>query len=171
MKAVAAAGAGLSADRARQLADIGFLPGEVVQVLARAWPGGEPLVVGVGQSRFALRRVEAACVEVLAGTPEMVPTPSSSGRGQKIWRCPACQVAVWSNYADAGDAIHFVRVGTLDDPAALPPDIHIFTMSRQPWVVLPEGARSVPEFYDARTEWTAETLSRFKAARSQARKG
>jgi hypothetical protein len=118
---------------------------------------------------FALNAViEAGCVEAVAGTPDMVSTPSASGRGQKIWRCPTCRVAVWSNYAQAGDAIRFVRVGTLDNPDALPPDIHIFTSSRQPWVVLPDGARSVPEFYDVRTEWSAESLARFKAARSQA---
>jgi ferrous iron transport protein A len=56
--------AGLPAERVRQLADIGFVPGEPVTVLARAWPGGDPMVVRVGQSRFALRRAEAACVRV-----------------------------------------------------------------------------------------------------------
>lgn len=65
VQAVTALGAGVSAERARQLADIGFLPGEVVSVLARAWPGGEPLVVSVGHSRFALRRSEAACIQVV----------------------------------------------------------------------------------------------------------
>lgn len=54
--------AGQPADRAQQLADIGFMPGEWVMVLGQAWPGGDPLVVRVGQSRFALRRAEAACV-------------------------------------------------------------------------------------------------------------
>ena len=59
-----AAAAGQPADRAGQLADIGFTAGETVTVLARAWPGGDPLVVRVGASRFALRRAEAACVQV-----------------------------------------------------------------------------------------------------------
>ncbi len=56
--------AGMPAERARQLADIGFVPGERVTVLTRAWPGGDPMVVLVGHSRFALRGVEAACVQV-----------------------------------------------------------------------------------------------------------
>jgi len=117
---------------------------------------------------FALNAlVEADRVQVLAGAPEVVPTPSTSGRGQKIARCPACRVAVWSNYAGAGDRVHFVRVGTLDDPDAAPPDIHIYTASKQPWVVIPDGARAVPEYYDARETWPNESLARFEAARTR----
>ncbi len=115
---------------------------------------------------FALNAmIEADRVELLAGQPEMVATPSASGKGQKIWRCPTCRIAVWSNYSGAGDAVRFVRVGTLDDPDAMPPDIHIFTMSRQPWVVLPEGTPAVPEFYDIKATWPAESLERRKAMR------
>src|SRR5262249_52394334 len=85
---------------------------------------------------FALNAmIEADRVELLAGEPELVNTPSLSGKGQKIWRCAACKVAVWSNYAGGGDRVRFVRVGTLDEPDRLPPDIHIFTSTRQPWVV------------------------------------
>ncbi|MGQ0676151.1 MAG: GFA family protein [Rhodospirillales bacterium] len=115
---------------------------------------------------FALNAmIEADRVELLQGAPEAVPTPSHSGKGQKIWRCPRCRVALWSNYAGAGDKFHFVRVGTLDEPGRLPPDIHIYTSSKQPWVVLPPGARAVPEYYDARQVWPAESLARFRAAR------
>lgn len=115
---------------------------------------------------FALNAmIEADRVELLAGEPEMVLTPSESGKGQKIWRCPNCRVAVWSNYPGSGDAVRFVRVGTLDEPDAMPPDIHIFTMSKQPWVVLPEGATAVPEFYDVKKTWPAESLERGRALR------
>ena len=118
-------------------------------------------------SAFVLNAmIEADRVELLAGAPEMVMTPSQSGKGQKIWRCPACRVALWSNYSGAGDKVRFVRVGTLDDPDALPPDIHIYTMSKQPWVVLPQGARAVPEFYDIRTAWPKESLERRAAMRA-----
>ena len=68
-------------------------------------------------------------------------TPSVSGTGQKIARCPTCRVAVWSNYGGGGDLARYVRVGTLDEPDRLPPDIHIFTMSKQPWVVLAPACR------------------------------
>jgi hypothetical protein len=117
---------------------------------------------------FALNAmIEADRVELLAGEPEMVLTPSLSGKGQKIWRCPTCRIAVWSNYAGAGEAVRFVRVGTLDAPDAVPPDIHIFTQSKQPWVVLPEGAPAVPEFYDIRKTWPKESLERRAALRAR----
>lgn len=110
---------------------------------------------------FALNAmIEADRVELLAGEPELVHTPSSSGKGQRIARCPSCRIAVWSNYAGAGDKVRFVRVGTLDDPDRLPPDIHIFTSSKQPWVVLPEGTPSVAGYYDSQKHWPADSLER-----------
>jgi hypothetical protein len=113
---------------------------------------------------FALNAmIESSRLELLAGKPEMVDTPSNSGKGQKIARCPKCCIAVWSHYAGAGDLVSFVRVGTLDDPDRFPPDIHIFTASKQPWVVLPPNARAVPEYYDRRKEWPAESLARREA--------
>ncbi len=110
---------------------------------------------------FALNAmIEADRVHLLAGTVEVIDTPSASGKGQKIARCPKCRVAVWSNYAGGGDAVRFVRVGTLDEPDRLPPDIHIFTASKQPWVVLPESARAVPEYYNSAEVWSDESLAR-----------
>ncbi|MGH6952705.1 MAG: GFA family protein, partial [Alphaproteobacteria bacterium] len=103
--------------------------------------------------------IEAGRVVLSAGAPDVVWTPSSSGKGQKIARCPTCRIALWSNYAGAGDAIRFVRVGTLDDPDKLPPDIHIFTMSKQPWVILPPGTPAVAEFYDRDAYWSEESLA------------
>jgi len=113
---------------------------------------------------FALNAmIEAGRVVLLQGTPEVVHTPSLSGKGQKITRCPVCRVALWSNYAGAGDAVRFIRVGTLDEPDRLPPDIHIFTASKQPWVVLPQGMPAVEEYYDRNDYWPAESLARRRA--------
>jgi hypothetical protein len=110
---------------------------------------------------FALNAmIEAERVVHLQSEPQLIDTPSQSGRGQKIARCPDCRVALWSNYAGAGPILRFVRVGTLDDPDVLPPDIHIFTASKQPWVVLPQGAAAVPEFYEIERQWSAESLTR-----------
>jgi hypothetical protein len=115
---------------------------------------------------FALNAmIEADRVVPLSGSPELVNTPSNSGRGQKIWRCPRCRIAVWSNYSGAGDAVRFVRVGSLDDPDRLPPDIHIFTASKQPWVVLPPGTPAVVEYYDREKYWPPESLARLRALR------
>jgi hypothetical protein len=113
---------------------------------------------------FALNAlIEADRVELLAGTPEVVNTPSNSGKGQKISRCPQCHVAVWSNYGGGGDKVRFIRVGTLAEPDRLPPDIHIYTMSKQPWVVLPPGAVAVNEYYDSSQHWPPESLARRRA--------
>lgn len=117
---------------------------------------------------FALNAmIEADRVELLAGAPELVMTPSQSGRGQKIWRCPVCRVAVWSNYSGTGDKVRFVRVGTLDEPDLLPPDIHIFTSSKQPWVALPPGAAATLEYYDYRERWPADSIRRRQALSAQ----
>ena len=77
-----------------------------------------------------------------------------------IARCPRCRIAVWSNYGGGGDAVRFVRVGTLDEPDRLPPDIHIFTHSKQPWVTLPADKPAVPEYYKSSEIWPAESLGR-----------
>lgn len=106
--------------------------------------------------------IEADRVTLLGGAPEIVDTPSASGRGQKITRCPVCRIALWSNYPDAGPFVHFIRVGTLDEPDNFPPDIHIFTASKQPWVILPPGTPVVPEYYDRRQYWPAESLARWE---------
>src|ERR1700752_999667 len=110
---------------------------------------------------FALNAViEADRVMLLAGSPEIVMTPSQSGKGQKIVRCTGCRVALWSTYAGAGDALRFVRVGTLDDPDRLEPDIHIYTESKQPLVVIPPGARAVPQYYRRSEGWSAQSRAR-----------
>jgi hypothetical protein len=107
--------------------------------------------------------IEMDRITVLGVVPEMVNTPSASGRGQVIARCPVCRIAVWSHYAGAGPVIAFVRVGTLDDPDMCPPDIHIFTGSKQPWVVLPPGVPAFPEYYDRDQVWPASSLERRRA--------
>jgi hypothetical protein len=117
---------------------------------------------------FALNAmIEADRVELLSGEVERVDTPSASGKGQKIWRCPTCHVAIWSNYAGAGDGIRFLRVGTLDEPDRLPPDIHIFTMSKQPWVILPDGVPVVREYYKPKELWPKASQERFAAVKAK----
>lgn len=131
---------------------------------------GRPLIVHCCHCRWCQRAsgasfalnamIEADRVALLAGEPVPVMNPSASGKGQKIWRCPSCAIAVWSNYAGGGDAVRFVRIGSLDEPDRLPPDIHIFTESKQPWVQLPPETRAVPQYYDVREVWSPESLAR-----------
>jgi len=115
---------------------------------------------------FALNAmIEADRVSSLGSAPELIDTPSQSGRGQAIARCPTCKVAVWSHYAGSGPLTKFVRVGTLDDPDLLPPDVHIFVASKQPWVVLPQNTPAFAEYYDRRAVWSKATLERFEHLR------
>ena len=116
-------------------------------------------------SAFVINAViETSEVDLLGEPPEIVPTPSASGKGQPIARCPTCHVAVWSHYPNAGDLAAFVRVGTLDDKAALAPDVHIFTSSKVPWLDLTDGKPAFGEFYpDPREVWTREASKRWKA--------
>ncbi len=115
---------------------------------------------------FALNAIiESDRVLDLGGDPVMIETPSESGLGQQVARCPRCYVTVWSHYAGAGPVFKFIRVGTLDDPDRFPPDIHIFTASKQPWISLPAGVPAVPEYYDRTKYWPRESLERREALR------
>jgi len=114
-------------------------------------------------SSYALNAlIESDRVRLLAGEVEEIDTPTESGKGQLVARCRGCKVALWSHYAYAGigDRVRFVRVGTLDAPWSLPPDIHIYTASKQPWVVLAPDVPAVPEYYKASEHWPAESLER-----------
>lgn len=110
---------------------------------------------------FALNAlIEAELLVSLKAEPEMIDTPSQSGRGQKIARCPTCRLALWSHYSGLGPIIRFIRVGTLDTPDVLQPDVHIYAASKQPWVVLPEGARAVAAYYEIERYWSPDSLAR-----------
>lgn len=117
---------------------------------------------------FALNAmIESDRVRDLGGEPIIVETPSESGQGQRIARCPKCHVTVWSHYAGAGPAIKFIRVGTLDDPDQFPPDIHIYTASKQPWISLPPGVPAVTGYYDRNQHWPKESLERLETLREE----
>ena len=68
---------------------------------------------------------------------------------------------MWSNYGGAGPLLRFVKVGTLDRPDRLPPEIHIFTASKQSWVVLPATTPAVAEYYRRDAYWPPQSLQRF----------
>ena len=112
-------------------------------------------------SAFVLNAmIEGDNVQVLAGDPEPVMTPSASGRGQEVWRCPTCQVALWSHYSTRGRRVAFVRVGTLDEPGACPPDVHIFVRSKLPWLKLDDAIPAFPIYYDPEEVWPTARLAR-----------
>jgi hypothetical protein len=118
-------------------------------------------------SAFVLNAIiETDRIELLAGAPRPCRVPTDSGRPHHIYRCPQCATAVWSDYGGR-PWLRFVRVGALDDAAAIPPDVHIFTRSKLPWVRLPENARAFDVFYELDKEWPPESLARRKAASSR----
>ena len=114
-------------------------------------------------SAFVLNAlIETDRITLLAGAPEPVAVPTESGRPHEIYRCGTCRTAVWSDYGGRR-ALRFVRVGTLDDPAALPPDVHIYTRSKLPWIKLPEAVPAFEVYYDAQTLWPTASLERRRA--------
>jgi len=114
-------------------------------------------------SAFVLNAlIETGRIALLAGDPSPFAMPTDSGRPHDIYRCSACGTALWSDYGGR-PALRFVRVGTLDDAAALPPDVHIYTRSKLPWVVLPDGVPAFDEYYSTRALWPAASLERRRA--------
>lgn len=117
-------------------------------------------------SAFAINALyEADRVELMSGDLETISVPTPSGAGQDITRCADCKVALWSNYEMGGlrEHIRFIRVGTLDNPDQLPPNVHIFTRSKQPWIILPTKDQRVDVFYDFRETWSAASIERLVA--------
>jgi hypothetical protein len=113
-------------------------------------------------SAFAINLViETNRVEVLKGAPKPVEVPRDDGTAQRVFRCPACQVAVFSQYG--WPELLYVRGGTLDEPSAATPEVHIFTRSKVPWLQLPDGIPSFDVYYDSRTIWPASSLDRLGA--------
>lgn len=107
--------------------------------------------------------VETKFVNLLsAASPEIVPTPSDSGEGQLIHRCPTCKHAIWSNYGHSGDVIRFIKAGTLDDPGRVPPDVQIYVRSKFPWVKLADDVPSFEEYYDRKQVWPKSSLDRLE---------
>jgi hypothetical protein len=97
----------------------------------------------------------------VSGDAQPVDVPRDDGSKQRIYRCPQCEVAVFSQYGSP--AVKFVRAGTLDDPRAVSPDVHIYTRSKLPWVVLPEGVPAFEAYYDSKKLWPADSLARLHA--------
>jgi len=105
--------------------------------------------------------IEADRVELLAGNPQPVDVPRDDGSVQRVFRCPNCQIAVFSQYTRPD--VRFVRAGTLDEPRAVEPDVHIFTRSKVDWVTLPSSTPAFEVYYDQHALWPAESLERLAA--------
>ena len=117
--------------------------------------------------------IETDRLKLLNGDPAWTTVPSESGVGQRIARCPSCKVTVWSVYnfsedvSSAKDRIRIINIGTLDNPDAFPPDVHIWTSTKQPWIILSD---KTPAYLDAsyvdEEVWPKESLERRLRARA-----
>jgi len=111
-------------------------------------------------SAFVLNAlIESERVELSSGQLQRFEMPTDSGKPHGIFRCVSCGTAVWSEYGGLS-VLRFIRVGTLDDPTALSPDVHIYTRSKLPWVRLPEGVPSFEAYYDSKVVWPEASLER-----------
>ena len=114
-------------------------------------------------SAFAINvLIEAGRVEIVAGDPRSVDVPRDDGSTQRIFRCPSCQVAVYSEYTRP--QVWFVRAGTLDDPSQVSPDVHIYTRSKRDWIALPESVPAFEVYYDTKALWPPARYDRLRAA-------
>lgn len=114
-------------------------------------------------SAFVLNAmIETSKIRTLRGKPQAVPVKRAYGP-HDIYRCAKCQVAVWSDYGRRPN-LRFVRVGTLDQPSALKPDIHIYTRAKAPWLKLPKGVPAFKDYYDYKKVWPKPSIKRLKAA-------
>jgi len=135
---------------------------------------GDPLIVHCCHCTYCQRETGTAFATnfliesdrvTFSGDSETILNPSASGQGQRIIRCLACHVAVSSHYPGAGDSFHFIRAGTLDQRADVSPDVHIYTSTKMPWVVIPDGVPAFPEFYDPASVWTERMRERWRVAK------
>jgi hypothetical protein len=110
--------------------------------------------------------IETSRIQLLKGQPVAVSMLTESGRPHDIYRCPSCQIAVWSDYGRR-PALRFVRASTLDEPHRVVPDAHIYVRSKVPWLTLPANARQFSEYCDMDKEWSAESLARRQAILGQ----
>jgi hypothetical protein len=105
--------------------------------------------------------IETDQLELPAGEPQAVDVPRDDGSTQTIFRCPGCQVAVFSHYGHPG--VSFVRAGTLDEPSGVAPDVHIYVKSKLPWVTIPESVPAFDVYYDSKALWPPASRERLAA--------
>ena len=122
-------------------------------------------------SAFVLNAlIETDRVESGSSQLQRFEMPTDSGRPHGIYRCTSCGTALWSEYGGLS-VLRFIRVGTLDVPAALKPSVHIFTRSKVPWVQLPADVPAFEGYYDSKQLWPEASLERRRVMFEKAKGG
>jgi hypothetical protein len=110
--------------------------------------------------------IERQFVESGSAEPRSFRLAGGSGKPHDVFFCGTCGTYVWSRYHGAPGDFLFVRAGTLDNPEAVRPDVHIFTRSKLPWVNLPQGTPAFREFYKLDELWPPQSMERFRRSRT-----
>ena len=137
---------------------------------ARYAVSGKPLIVHachckdcqrLGGSAFAVNAwFRSTDVALTSGKLRTIVVKGGSGKDHVISACDDCGTQLWGQYTAAPAGSLFLRTGTLDEGHELQPDAHIYTRSKRPWVVIPEGIPQFTEFYNPKNVWPAESLAR-----------
>jgi hypothetical protein len=108
--------------------------------------------------------IERKFAETIGPEPVGCALPAGpSGKAHEVFACPRCNTHLWSKYHSAPGDTLFVRAGTLDEPAAIAPDVHIYTRSKLPWIELPADARVFDAYYRRSEIWSPASLERWQA--------
>jgi len=128
----------------------------------------EPLFVHCCHCRWCQREtgaafainalIESSRVEVLSGQPEPVVTPSNSGRGQTIVRCPQRRIALWTTRV-AGRHSASCASGRWTTPMYCRPTstLHVVEAAVGD---LPPDVPAAAEYYDRNAHWPPHSLER-----------
>lgn len=114
--------------------------------------------------------IERSRIRMLGDEPvQQGESADENGNNSSGWGCATCGSSVWTIYHAAPPGAVFLRAGLLDDPSAFPPDVHIFTRSKQPWVSIPDDVPSFETYYDFRNTWSEESMQRYRALKESRR--
>lgn|SRR5512146_22724 len=107
--------------------------------------------------------IETDRLECLSGDLSEHEFTTGSGGTQIVIRCAKCGTPLWSHYPRLGRKVAGVRVGTLDDPSAAPPDVAIFVANKPKWAPVPEDIPQFEAFYNPADLYCEASMARLQA--------
>ncbi|KAF1849213.1 uncharacterized protein K460DRAFT_365118 [Cucurbitaria berberidis CBS 394.84] len=106
--------------------------------------------------------IEAYNISIISPThPVIVAREKKPGALDRHMECPKCKTELWSNNV-LGTAICSIRVGTLDFPSLMEPDVHSYVGSKVEWIKLPEGAKTTEKEVNHKELWPKSSLKRLE---------
>lgn len=122
----------------------------------------------VSGSAFILSlEIELYNIKIISATlPAFTKHEPKPGVFEQFAECPKCRVRLWAD-SMVEEAVCDVRVGTLDFPSLMEPDLHIFVESKLDWVRLPDGARTMLKGGNVQQFWPKSSLKRLEICRQR----